>query len=124
MDDNTGRVEMKDTGGDCSDDDLDSDDALLEMLGLSTFKEALVKVSDDENSNGNSNDMDIGPHRSPLPILSDDFIGSLVAPLRTEYLEESICTFPPEFSIPAVHMRRLTEELILGWEQRTSGSDV
>ena len=45
MGDNEGHVvTMKDnTGSDCSDDELDSDDALLEMLGLSISKETLVE---------------------------------------------------------------------------------
>jgi hypothetical protein len=51
---------------------------------------------------------------SPLPSLSDAAIRSLVGPLRATYLAESFCTFPRECSIPAGHMRRLTDELVWG----------
>lgn len=100
---------------DDDDDELDSgDDALLELLGLSSFKEVEVEVLDDGESEGNAKNMSGGAFGSPLPALSEDQIRTLAAPLREEYSAQSICTFPRECSIPAEHMRRLTEELVWG----------
>jgi hypothetical protein len=91
-------------------DEMGSDDeALLEMLGLTSMKEIAV-VNDESGADDNIavNGID------PLPSLSDSLLQSLKDRLHNEYTEQSVCIFPTECSVSAEHMRRLTEELVWG----------
>ena len=83
-----------------------SDEALLEMLGLSSLKE--VATVSDENDARNYQS------QSPLPSISDKRLRQIAGPLHQQYLHESVCIFPQECSISADHMRKLTEELVWG----------
>eukprot|EP00934_Nitzschia_sp_Nitz4_P004513 Nitzschia sp. Nitz4//scaffold91_size79674//28466//29545//NITZ4_005363-RA/size79674-processed-gene-0.91-mRNA-1//1//CDS//3329560088//4503//frame0 len=84
------------------------DEALLDMLGLSTLEAPI----DDEDEATSSN-------ASPWPILSQETLESLLSSLdiASTYQKEGICFFPPELSISAEHMRRLTDELVWGGDQ-------
>jgi ectoine hydroxylase-related dioxygenase (phytanoyl-CoA dioxygenase family) len=96
-----------DNTNDCDDSSAaSSDEALLEMLGLSSLKEVAIVI---EESIGNGRNQ-----QSPLPTISNDRLQEIAATLHQQYVEESVCIFPPECSIPANHMRKLTEELVWG----------
>ena len=102
------------------DEEVDSaDEALCEMLGLSTISGLAVEEKvDDENDIDNdlvaaNGSTSFDPSKAVSATLLDKCIG-----LDKVYLEESIFTFPSEISIPSSHMRMLTEELV--WDQRIS----
>ena len=90
--------------------DIDSsDEALCEILGLTSLK----GVAMDEN------DKEFGPRASPLNSKNESGIpeytpSALPAELRQVYGSESVCIFPRDLSIPAEVMRRLTDELVWG----------
>jgi hypothetical protein len=101
---------------------LDSDEALLDMLGLSSLKEVPIIADecddDDEDRHVSSSSQAISNRKapSPLPDISDDWLVSTLAPLaRDEYLNEAIFRFPENCWIPAKHMRLLTEQIVRGW---------
>ena len=89
-----------------------SDVALLDMLGLSSLNVADESDVDDEKEEEKVH--------SPLPILSDDWIESSLAPVAKElYEKQAVYQFPEKCSIDAKHMRVLTEEIVRG---RSDGS--
>lgn len=79
-----------------------SDEALLDMLGLASL----------ESLPANAAELVV----SPIPNISDEELKDLVEThgLSTRYKHKSLCVLPPECSISAEHMRRLTEELVWG----------
>ena len=113
----------------CDDDDDDdeslgsSDEALLEMLGLSSLKEVSA-VTDECNDPRGATEVprpcqptaDRPPPSKHLPALSNDWLESTVAtPLtREKYGSEAVFRFPDECSVSAKHMRVLTEEIVRG----------
>ncbi|KAL3912418.1 MAG: hypothetical protein SGILL_006893 [Bacillariaceae sp.] len=99
-------TEKKDDNNSDDVSSVSSDEALLEMLGLSSLKD-VATVSDETDANTQK-------HQSPLPSISEEQLQKLAAPLHQQYLNESVCIFPPECSIPADHMRKLTDELVWG----------
>jgi hypothetical protein len=96
-----------------------SDEALLDMLGLSSLNE-MEEVADEcddkeRTGSGGSQTMDNRQTSSPLPDLSDDWLDSILAPVaRDQYANEGVFRFPEECSIPAKHMRVITEEIVWG----------
>jgi ectoine hydroxylase-related dioxygenase (phytanoyl-CoA dioxygenase family) len=88
-----------------------SDHAILEMLGLTSLKE--LATCHDAVDPPDLPVVDTS-RDSPFPDLSGPKLDEVYALLNTTYQQQSICVFPPEFSIPANHIRKLTEELIWG----------
>ncbi|KAG7348417.1 phytanoyl-CoA dioxygenase family protein [Nitzschia inconspicua] len=96
-----------------------SDKALLEMLGLTSLNEISTNHDVDENEQAESlrENHTVEPSRevrSRLPLLSQDYLSTVKFLLYEQYQEKSMCVFPHQYSIPADHMRKLTEELIWG----------
>ena len=93
-----------------------SDEALLAMLGLSSINE----IADDDDDDDEETEQKVPvavecPPDSSLPFLSDEWLESTLAPLAKEqYANESVFCFPEECSVPAKHMRILTEEIVRG----------
>lgn len=92
-----------------------SDEALLEMLGLSSLKEvAIVADECDEDEEGHTSNFSHAPG-SHLPVISDDWLESTLAPLaRDRYPNEAVFQFPEECWVSAKYMRILTEEIVRG----------
>ena len=86
-----------------------SDEALLELLGLESLDTIVADTKWEDSCDDSSSD---------LPQVSDSILFSIVESrnLLTRYKEDSVCYFPPELSIPASHMRRLTDELVWSGE--------
>jgi hypothetical protein len=123
-----------DDEGDNKNDDASSvnsaDIALCELLGLSSL-DAVVLFDDDKDDDVDKVDGsdDVTPANNnkerrsldDLLRLSDASIRRVVAAghpdLTTEYRDRKVCTFPPELSVPADVMRRLTDELVWGGDQ-------
>jgi Phytanoyl-CoA dioxygenase (PhyH) len=96
-----------------SDDSVaSSEEALLEMLGLTSLKEIALGADDLVMDEKHAVDCPIAT--SSLPTLPEDYLSSMHPALYKEYKETSVCVFPPECSIPADCMRKLTEELVWG----------
>eukprot|EP00532_Pseudo-nitzschia_australis_P005753 CAMPEP_0168171032 /NCGR_PEP_ID=MMETSP0139_2-20121125/4493_1 /TAXON_ID=44445 /ORGANISM="Pseudo-nitzschia australis, Strain 10249 10 AB" /LENGTH=365 /DNA_ID=CAMNT_0008088567 /DNA_START=73 /DNA_END=1170 /DNA_ORIENTATION=- len=100
-----------------------SDEALLDMLGLSSLKEVSVAAlsDDDEEKDGEGGKSDVCINEQPtgnpsnIPILSDVWLNSNVRPLaKDQYPKESIFKFPEECSVSGKHMRIMTEEIVWG----------
>jgi hypothetical protein len=90
-----------------------SDEALLEMLGLSSLDH--VGNEEEEDKSTNKNDATTSTSTSKLPLLSDQSLSSpLMESIGERYKQESLCIFPREFSVSAEHLRRLTEALVWG----------
>ena len=94
-----------------------SDEALLEMLGLSSLNEFADECDDDDDENEKEENQAIGNGPpmsiSPLPVLSENWLESTLARLaKDKYTNEAVFRFPEECSIPAKHMRVLTEEIV------------
>lgn len=89
-----------------------SNDALLEILGLASLEGFAEEEEVEESEFGR--DVNSG-----LPVLSDEDIVEIAQQhrLRRSYDTESVCVFPPECSIPAEYMRRLTEQLVWGGDK-------
>jgi ectoine hydroxylase-related dioxygenase (phytanoyl-CoA dioxygenase family) len=87
-----------------------SDEALLEMLGLTS----LDTVGTEENMKQCDEDDD-----AKLPSVSASELAALVEShqLVTSYETKAACVFPPDLSVSAEHLRRLTEELRWGGDQ-------
>lgn len=86
-----------------------TDEALCEILGIRS-----LTVDEDDIDEANTP----RPPRSfaDLASMDDALIASLVAPLLEEYQSASMCIFPPQLSVPAAFMRRITDEVI--WDPR------
>ncbi|CAJ1942508.1 unnamed protein product [Cylindrotheca closterium] len=85
--------------------DIDSaDEALLDMLGLSS-----LNVADDHDDDC---------HPDPQKLTSSE-ISILVESnqLSKDYVTNSVCIFPPELSMRSEHMRKITDELVWGGEK-------
>jgi hypothetical protein len=103
---------------------IDSDEALLDMLGLSSLKKVPIIADECDNDDedrlvSSSTSQAISNHKtsSPLPDISDDCLISTMAPLAREtYLHNAIFRFPENCWIPAKHMRVLTEQIVRGWK--------
>jgi len=106
-------------GGDEESSVDSADEALMEMLGLSSMN----AIVDEEEPNNKGDVQAISSTkratRYQLPILTDEDISRLVVShhLQSRYETESLCVLPPELSIPAEYMRRLTDELVWGGDQ-------
>lgn len=112
---------MSDTDDNDSDYSLgSSDEALLDMLGLSSLKEVTIvadECDDDEERRMSSRTQSIHNCQrvSLLPMISDDRLDSSLLHLaRDQYPNEAVFQFPQEYCIPAKHMRILTEEIVRG----------
>mmetsp|Transcript_8579 Transcript_8579/g.21130 ORF Transcript_8579/g.21130 Transcript_8579/m.21130 type:complete len:362 (-) Transcript_8579:1158-2243(-) len=106
-----------------SDEDEESslescDEALLDMLGLSSLKEvSKVSAGDNDEEIKSDSHFDDQPTegQSNLPILSGDWLDSNVRALALDiYPNESVFRFPEECSISAKHLRVMTEEVVWG----------
>lgn len=101
------------------------DEAMMEMLGITSFDE----IGEDDilrkynTNNGNSSSQQTSSHvheapkiKSSIPIMTIKEMEHVVKLdyLKNTYRQESICIFPEEFSIPSKTMRRITDELIYG----------
>jgi len=81
-------------------DEIDSaDEALMDMLGLAFFD-----ITDDQDEE----------EVHPYPSLHE--LTPLVESnqLSLQFKSNGVCIFPPEFSIRAEHMRKITDELVWG----------
>jgi hypothetical protein len=87
--------------------DTDEDDALCEILGLTSLDG--VADANDDVSNGARNE-GVVPKCPSL----DHF----AAELQQLYKSESVCILPQSMSVPALVMRRLTDELVFGKDVR------
>ena len=115
-----------DDDNDSATSSIDSDEALLDMLGLSSLKKVPIIADecdnddDDEDRHVSSSTSQAISNRkttSPLPDISDDWLVSTMAPLaRERYLHHAIFRFPENCWIPAKHMRILTEQIVRGWK--------
>lgn len=85
----------------------DSEECLLDMLGLTSLESLVVEESKHAEEPGN------------IPSLSEKNIKDLVQShqLGLLYESEAICIFPQDFSISSEHMRRLTDELVWGGDR-------
>lgn len=94
------------------DEDLDSsDDAFLEMLGLTSLD--MTMKDDDEVSIK----VDVLETTDAIHTMSRDRMQSILdanKQLACTYAKDSICILPKAFSVPASWMRRLTDELVWG----------
>ena len=99
-----------------------SDEALLDMLGLPSLK-GIVIDADECNDDYEQKQMfgrfqtisTCNAASSPLPSLADDWLDFVLAPVaKSQYPKEAVFQFPEECSIPAKHMRILTEEVVRG----------
>eukprot|EP00536_Pseudo-nitzschia_multiseries_P014935 jgi/Psemu1/174587/gw1.793.38.1 len=100
------------------------DEALLDMLGLSSLKD-VSNVSPIDNEEEKKSNRHIDEHptetHSNLPILSDDWLESNVrAQARDIYPKESVFRFPEKCSISAQHLRIMTEEVVWGSGQNNA----
>lgn len=92
-----------------------SDEALLDMLGLSSLKEMVIVADECDDEEDRESCRTSCQNSSPLPAISDDWLTSTLAPLaKDEYLNKAVFQFPEECWIPAKHMRILTEEVVRG----------
>ena len=94
----------------CDNDDTDSvDEALMEMLGITSFETK-------EITNNEDNEFKTAEKQQQYPIISNEELQDIIdsSKLRDFYDKESICIFPQELSIPSQTMRRFTDELIYG----------
>jgi 2-aminoethylphosphonate dioxygenase len=92
-------------------EEIDSaDEALLEMLGLAS---PVDKIIDD------AEEQDEMIPQDAIPKLSIERVQSIIDfnQLAQMYATDSICVLPKSLSVPAVLMRRLTEELVWGKRQ-------
>lgn len=100
---------------DCGNDDTDSvDEAIMEMLGITSFDTRGIV---DEGKNQNTDkEIPFTDTDYPCPAVSIEHIQSIVDSngLMGLYMNDSICIFPNELSVPSQTMRRLTDELVYG----------
>ncbi|GAX13242.1 hypothetical protein FisN_17Hu177 [Fistulifera solaris] len=91
-----------------------ADEALRELLGITSLD---VK---DDSSCGDDGELPSKESVEALGDISDDFIQQIVDTydLKEQYKITSVCVFPPELSIPAFIMRKLTEELVWSSDSR------
>ena len=110
----------------CDNDETDSvDEALMEMLGISSFDTVETAIDDNLLDHVQTNIVPL-QHQSSLvsnncnqysfPIISKERISSMIQSnnLKEIYIDESICILPDDLSINAQSMRRLTDELVYG----------
>lgn len=114
-----------DNDDDDDDEGMDSaDEALCEMFGISKFPSRDDEV--EKRSNSLDSKIQAPPplpsvsssskEQTALPNHSIDEVLSIIQShsLPQTYMDESICKFPPELSIPPTTMRKITDELIWG----------
>ena len=88
-----------------SEADIDSaDEALLDMLGLSS-----LDVTDDHDDDDNPDPQKLTFSEISMLVKSNQ--------LSKDYSSNSVCRFPPELSIQSEHMRTITDELVWGGDR-------
>ena len=97
-----------------------SDEALLDMLGISSLQNVTDDVDEDHCHQEDSQGCQ---QSSKLLILSETLLTSTECEsLAQQYQDRAFVVFPSQCSIPAEYMRRLTDELI--WGKVGSGHDT
>jgi ectoine hydroxylase-related dioxygenase (phytanoyl-CoA dioxygenase family) len=101
------------------DDSVDSaDEALCELLGLSSLKALPTSSAHEDEPPRKESVNDLTATSIP-----DEYIQSIVIEkysLHDIYKNASVVVFPTELSIPAALLRRLTEDLVWGGDNNTS----
>lgn len=105
---------------------VDSEEALCDVLGIPSLKAvATTLLVDDDAAPSHDDATSTAPPPSAATSLedvlqrSDEYIAHVVEKhnLRQIYSETAVCTFPPELSVPASVLRRLTDELVWNGER-------
>jgi hypothetical protein len=93
-----------------SDDENDiysSDEALCEILGLTSLDDIAMDETDEDPREKESSQEWVMPE-------CPNIAHNLAAEIQRVYKSESVCMLPRNLSIPAEIMRRLTDELVWG----------
>lgn len=104
-----------DCSGSCASVDS-ADEALMEMLGITSLGGIMDEDDEDDGCKDENSSTIQNCTNSPLPILSEEHLLTLVAEqhLHHLYTKEAVCLFPPQCSVSPEYMRRLTDELVWG----------